>query len=67
MGDSVRCESGELLVEDLGDAERVGGVGDQECAGVRADRPVSGDIDDRVGSLHLEGDPVLAGILASAP
>lgn len=53
-----------MIIEDIGDAEGAGGVGDQEGAGACAECPVSGNVDDRVGSLHLEGDPVLPMILA---
>lgn len=45
-----------MLVENLRHTEGVRGVGDEQSTGVRADRAVSGDIDDRVGSLHLEAD-----------
>lgn len=64
VGDRVWRESGAMLVEDVGDTEGVGCVGDQEGARVGAYGTVGGDIDDRVGSLHLEGDPVLVQISA---
>lgn len=40
VGDGVRSRAGEMLVEDVGDAEGGGGVGNQERACIGADRPV---------------------------
>ena len=53
VGDGVRSETREVLVENIGDTEAVGGISDQECAGACADRPVSGNLDEGVGSLPL--------------
>lgn len=35
----------------------------QRCAGIGADCPACGNIDEGVDILHLEGDPVLAAII----
>lgn len=64
VGDGVGGQAGELFVEDIGDTEGAGGVGDQQSARVGAECPVGGNVDQSVGSLHLEGDPVLPLILA---